>query len=62
MFAQAEHDELAQAILITSSKKLINSVSLKISSLIRNQSRKKIIEKSLSTRGLFIKVKKQKKL
>ena len=57
MFAQAEHDELAQAILITSSKKLINSVSLKISSLIRNQSRKKIIEKSLSTRGLFIKVK-----
>ena len=57
MFAQAEHDELAQAILITSSKKLINSVSLKISSLIRNQSRKKIIEKSLSARGLFIKVK-----
>ena len=57
MFAQAEHDELAQAILITSSKKLINSVSLKINSLIRNQPRKKIIEKSLSTRGLFIKVK-----
>ena len=56
MFAQAEHDELAQAILMTSSKKLINSVSLKIKSLIRNQSRKEIIEKSLRTRGLFIKV------
>ena len=56
MFAQAEHDELAQAILMTSSKKLINSVSLKINSLIRNQSRKEIIEKSLRTRGLFIKV------
>jgi histidinol dehydrogenase len=57
MFAQAEHDELAQAILLTSSKRLINSVSQKIKSLISNQSRKDIIEKSLSTRGLFIKVK-----
>ncbi len=56
MFAQAEHDELAQAIVMTSSKKLISSVSLKISSLIKTQSRKEIIEKSLSTRGLFIKV------
>ena len=56
MFAQAEHDELAQAILMTSSKKLINTVSLKINSLIRNQTRKEIIEKSLRTRGLFIKV------
>ncbi len=57
MFAQAEHDELAQAILMTSSKKLINSVNLIINSLIKEQSRKEIIEKSLSTRGLFIKVK-----
>ncbi len=56
MFAQAEHDELAQAIVMTSSKKLISSVSLKISSLIKTQSRKEIIKKSLSTRGLFIKV------
>ena len=56
MFAQAEHDELAQAILMTSSMKLINSVNLKISSLIKKQSRKEIIEKSLNKRGLFIKV------
>ena len=55
MFAQAEHDELAQAIVMTSSKKLIASVSLKINSLIKKQSRREIIEKSLSTRGLFIK-------
>ena len=55
MFAQAEHDELAQAIVMTSSKKLIDSVSLKINSLIKKQSRREIIEKSLSTRGLFIK-------
>ena len=55
MFAQAEHDEQAQAIVMTSSKKLIDSVSLKINSLIKKQSRREIIEKSLSTRGLFIK-------
>jgi len=55
MFAQAEHDELAQAIVMTSSKKLIDSVSLKVNSLIKKQSRREIIEKSLSTRGLFIK-------
>ena len=55
MFAQAEHDELAQAIVMTSSKKLIASVSLKINSLIKKQSRREIIEKSLSARGLFIK-------
>ena len=56
MFAQAEHDELAQAILMTSSMKLINSVNLKISGLIKTQSRREIIEKSLNKRGLFIKV------
>ena len=53
MFAQAEHDELAQAILITSSKKLINSVSLKISSLIRNQSRKRLL-KNLLAREVYL--------
>ena len=56
MFAQAEHDELAQAILMSSSMKLINSVNIKINNLIKKQSRREIIEKSLRTRGLFIKV------
>ena len=56
MFAQAEHDELAQAILMTTSEKLINSVAETINSLIDNQPRKDIIKKSLSLRGLFIKV------
>ncbi len=60
MFAQAEHDELAQAILMTTSDKLINSVMIKIKSLIENQSRRDIIEKSLSQRGLFIKVRNKK--
>ena len=40
MFAQAEHDELAQAILMASSKKLISSVNLKINSLIKNNREK----------------------
>ena len=57
MFAQAEHDEMAQSILLTTSSKLINAVNKKIHALIKKQKRKKIIHKSLVTRGLFIKVK-----
>tara|TARA_Y100000768_G_scaffold379365_1_gene354998 strand:- start:1541 stop:2830 length:1290 start_codon:yes stop_codon:yes gene_type:complete len=57
MFAQAEHDELAQSILLTTSKRLIRDVNAKINTMIDNQKRKKIIEKSLSSRGLFLKVK-----
>ncbi len=57
MFAQAEHDEMAQSILLTTSSKLINAVNKKIDALIKKQKRKKIINKSLVTRGLFIKVK-----
>tara|TARA_Y100000768_G_scaffold375957_1_gene347411 strand:+ start:12453 stop:13742 length:1290 start_codon:yes stop_codon:yes gene_type:complete len=54
MFAQAEHDELAQSILLTTSMKLINDVNKKIDMMINNQKRKKIIKKSLESRGLFI--------
>lgn len=57
MFAQAEHDEMAQSILLTTSSKLINAVNKKIDAMIKKQKRKKIIYKSLVTRGLFIKVK-----
>tara|TARA_Y100000389_G_scaffold166182_1_gene170778 strand:- start:8275 stop:9564 length:1290 start_codon:yes stop_codon:yes gene_type:complete len=59
MFAQAEHDELAQSILLTTSEKLIISVNNKIDKMINNQKRKKIIKKSLTTRGLFLKAKNQ---
>ena len=57
MFAQAEHDELAQAILITTSKKLIISVHEMINEMINDQPRRKIITKSLTSRGLFIRAK-----
>ena len=40
MFAQAEHDELAQAILVSSSNFLINSVKEKIDTLIKTQPEK----------------------
>ena len=55
MFAQAEHDELAQSILLTTSKKLISDVNEKINEMIKTQKRKKIIYKSLTTRGLYLK-------
>ena len=59
MFAQAEHDEMAQSILLTTSSKLILDVNKKINLMIKSQKRKDIIKKSLSSRGLFIKVKTQ---
>ncbi len=55
MFAQAEHDELAQAILLSTSDKLINDVNKQIDKLLTHQTRKDIIKKSLTSRGLFIK-------
>ena len=59
MFAQAEHDEMAQSILLTTSGKLILDVNKKINLMIKSQKRKDIIKKSLNSRGLFIKVKTQ---
>tara|TARA_B100000035_G_scaffold314531_1_gene331111 strand:- start:3544 stop:4833 length:1290 start_codon:yes stop_codon:yes gene_type:complete len=55
MFAQAEHDELAQAILLSNSDKLISDVNKQIDKLLTHQTRKDIIKKSLTSRGLFIK-------
>ncbi len=57
MFAQAEHDELAQSILLTTSKKLICDVNKKIDAMINSQKRKIIIRKSLTSRGLFLRAK-----
>ena len=46
MFAQAEHDELAQAILLSTSDKLISNVNKQINKLLTHQRRKDIIKKS----------------
>ena len=57
LFSQAEHDELAQPILISSSMKLINDVHNSIEKLLPSMLRKNIITKSFNTRGMYIKTK-----
>ena len=55
LFSQAEHDELAQAILISPSENFIKKVQKSVENLIKNQPRKEIIATSLNNRGAFIK-------
>lgn len=57
LFSQAEHDELAQAILITPSQGFIQQVSDAMNKLLPNLEREAIIRQSLSKRGALIKVK-----
>ena len=57
LFSQAEHDELAQSILISPSDAFLNQVQESINKLIDTMPRKKIIETSLENRGAMIKVK-----
>jgi histidinol dehydrogenase len=57
LFSQAEHDELAQPILISSSTKLINDVHDSVEKLLPSMLRKNIIVKSFNARGMYIKTK-----
>ena len=56
LFSQAEHDENAQAILISDDEDYLNQVEQSINKLLPEMERKDIIETSLSLRGAFIKV------
>ncbi len=56
MLAQAEHDEMAQAIIISSSQELLSAIETRLPDIINNEARQEIIEKSLSSRGALIKV------
>ena len=56
MFAQAEHDELAQAIVISDSQIVLNNVRRTIEKKIKEEERGKIIERALKGRGALIKV------
>jgi histidinol dehydrogenase len=56
LFSQAEHDELAQSILISSDSSYFEKVSQSIDRLIKTMPRKKIIKASLENRGIFISV------
>ena len=56
LFSQAEHDELAQAILLSPDIEFIKSVEEKITSHLDKMSRKNIIRSSLVNRGALIQV------
>nr|WP_300786520.1 histidinol dehydrogenase [uncultured Acetatifactor sp.] len=54
LLSQAEHDELASAILITTSKELAEQVSAQADALTEKLSRKEIIQKSLDNYGYIL--------
>lgn len=54
LLSQAEHDELASSILITTSKKLANDVSVEVDKYLEKLSRKEIIKKSLDNYGYIL--------
>jgi len=56
MFSQAEHDENAQAILISDDGNYLEAVEQSINKLLPGMERAEIIKASLSTRGALIKV------
>ncbi len=56
LFSQAEHDENAQAILISNDAEYLNKVEQSINKLLPEMERKDIIQASLSARGALIKV------
>lgn len=56
LLSQAEHDELASAILITTSKTLADQVSIEVDRFVANLSRREIIEKSLNNYGYILMV------
>lgn len=56
MFAQAEHDEMAQSILLSPSRSLLVDVEASIERLLPDMSRQSIIRQSLQDRGALIAV------
>lgn len=54
LLSQAEHDEMASAILITTSKELAEKVSAQVNEFIKVLSRKEIIRKSIDTYGYIL--------
>ena len=56
LFSQAEHDEDAQAILLSPDADFLDRVQASITSLIEEMPRRQIIEQSMATRGAMIKV------
>ena len=57
LLSQAEHDELASAILVTASEELANQVSCQVEQLVEELSRTEIMKKSLENYGYILLVK-----
>jgi len=56
LFSQAEHDELAQAILLAPDVKYIDAVAASIERQLKDMTRRAVIEASLKGRGALIEV------
>ena len=54
LLSQAEHDELASAVLVTTSSELAEKVSEEVDEFVKKLSRKEIIEKSLEAFGYIL--------
>lgn len=54
LLSQAEHDELASAILITTSRQLAEQVSVEVDQFVGQLSRKEIMQKSLDNYGYIL--------
>lgn len=54
LLSQAEHDELASAILVTTSESLADQVSEEVDALVEKLSRRTILEKSLENYGYIL--------
>ncbi len=54
LFSQAEHDEIAQAVLIATSQDYLDEVQAAMRRLLNDMPRRSIIEASLCNRGAFI--------
>jgi histidinol dehydrogenase len=56
LFSQAEHDEDAQAILLSTQADFLDAVEVSVNRLIKDMPRKEIIQASLSTNGALVQV------
>ena len=54
LLSQAEHDEMASAILVTTSQTLAEQVSVEVEKFVAQLSRKEIIQKSLDNYGYIL--------
>ena len=62
LIGQAEHDDLAQCILISKDKNLLKKVKIEISKQLKEIPRASVVRKSLSNNGILIYINSDKKI